>query len=139
MNVDQLFPGRYLKAADLPDGKDVSVRMAGVQMELMEQSREEKPVLRFVGKDRGLVLNRTNADSIAAIYGDDIAEWTDQPINLYVTTTAFGGKSVPCIRIKSPRPSAPTPAPVATAPPAPQETPIADHSDAAADDGEIPF
>jgi hypothetical protein len=123
-----------LKAADLPNGQDVPVKMADVRLEMMEQAREEKPVLYFIGKEKGLVLNVTNANTISDRYGDDTETWHGQPIVLLGTTTEFGGKTVPCIRAKMPRPPA-NPAPVAP----PPQTPIADNSDAVAGDDEIPF
>ncbi len=123
MRISSAFPSKYLKATDLPDGRDVRVTIDDVRMELMEQQNEEKPVCFFVGKDRGLVLNRTNADTIAASLGDDTATWNGATVVLFATTTSYGGRTVPCIRVKCPRPAPQTQQP-ATAPP-PQETGIA--------------
>jgi hypothetical protein len=114
MRISSAFPGKYVKASDLPDGQDVPVRMAEVKMEMMEQQREEKPVLYFIGKDRGLVLNVTNSNTIKDRYGDETGNWHNQPIVLYVTTTDYGGKLTPCVRVRIP--SAPGPAPLVPAP-----------------------
>lgn len=131
MKISTAFPGKYLKAGDLPDGQDVRVVIDDVRMELMEQQNEEKPVCYFLGKDRGLVLNVTNANSISSVLGDDTEQWHGMPIVLFATTTSFSGRTVACLRVRVPRQPGPAPAP--------QETPIADHSDAAAGDDDVPF
>ena len=135
MRISNAFPSKYLMASDLPDGRDVRVVIDDVRMELMEQQNEEKPVCYFQGKDRGLVLNVTNANTISAVLGDDTEVWIGHTVMLFATTTSFAGRTVPCIRVRVPRPTT-QPVPVALAP---QETPIADHSDAAAGDDEVPF
>lgn len=127
MKISAAFPSKYLKASDLPDGRDVRVVIEDVRMELMEQTGDEKPVCYFQGKDRGLVLNVTNASTISTAYGDDTEEWYGKPIILFATTTSFGGRTVPCLRVRVPRQTAAA------------QTPIADHSDAAAGDDEVPF
>lgn len=129
MKISDAFPSKYLKAADLPDGRDVRVQVQDVRLETLEQSGDEKPVCYFIGKTRGLVLNSTNATAISAVLGDETESWHGQTIILFSATTTFGGKTVPCIRVRVPRTSPP---------PAPQPAPM----DPPADDfgaGEIPF
>ena len=68
MRVSQAFPSNYLKAADL-QGRNVPVTMNRVEME--DIGGDHKPVVYFNGKDKGVVLNKTNANNIAQLYGDD--------------------------------------------------------------------
>ena len=70
MRISAAFPSKYLKAADL-QGKQVTVVMSHVTMETIGD--DERPVLYFKGKDKGLVLNKTNANTIADAFGDDTA------------------------------------------------------------------
>ena len=139
MRISSVFPSRFLKASDLPDGRDVRVVIDDVQMEMMEQQNEEKPVCYFQGKDRGLVLNVTNATTISAVLGDDTEAWRGQSIVLFSSTTSFGGRVVPCIRVRVPRPAAPVPQPA----PAPQDDlEAANHqlmAEGDADQADIPF
>ena len=62
---------KYLKAGDL-QGRPVIVTIRDVVVETVGQGRdsEEKPVVCFVGKEKGLVLNTTNGNSIADEFGD---------------------------------------------------------------------
>ena len=97
MDINAAFPSEYLKAADL-QGREVEVKMSFVDMQ--EVDNEMKPILRFQGKDRGLVLNKTNANTITDLYGDETEAWEGKPIILFPTTTDFQGRSVKCIRVK---------------------------------------
>ena len=114
MNIDNAFPSKFIKASDLQD-RPVRVVMSHVKVEAMAQdSEDEKPVLYFQGKDRGLALNKTNASVISALYGAETDAWAGQPIIIYPTETDFGGKRVACIRVRGPgadTPAAPPPAP----------------------------
>jgi hypothetical protein len=100
MNISGAFPSTYLKAADL-QGRRVTVTMAGVRLE--DIGGEQKPILSFVGKDKGLVLNKTNANMIAEITGsEETDDWKGQAIVLYPTKTDFQGKRVDAIRVDYP-------------------------------------
>lgn len=80
-------------------------------VEMVELNGDEKPVLYFKGKDKGIVLNKTNSNKIAEIFGDDTDGWTDGQIVLFETTTEFQGKTVPAIRVRpAPGRAAPRPA-----------------------------
>lgn len=89
--------GSYLKAADLA-GKPLAVTIDSVKIENVGD--EEKPVLFFQETGKGLVLNRTNADSIVELLGtDETEEWHGKSIALVPAKTKFGGKTVDCIRV----------------------------------------
>lgn len=128
MNIKSAFPSKYLQASDL-QGQEVGVQMAGVATETIGQ--DSRPVLHFVGKSKGLVLNKTNATMIALSYGDETDAWRGQAITLFPTETDYQGKRVACIRVKV----------LATTPPfagqAAADVPDIDPADAAGD--EVPF
>lgn len=97
MNINGAFPSSYLKAADL-QGRRVIVAIDKVVME--DIGGEHKPVVKFQGKDRGIVLNKTNAAMIAEIAGsDETDDWKGVKVTLYPTKTDFQGKRVDCIRV----------------------------------------
>jgi len=100
MNINEAFPGKYIKAADL-QGRDASVTIAAVEFEQVSDGKS-KPVVYFRGKDRGLVLNKTNANVIAEIYGPETESWISQPITIYPTRTDYAGKMVDAIRVRYP-------------------------------------
>lgn len=104
MKRDDIFPSKYLKAADLK-GKPVVVTIERAPTETLkntEGKEQTKTVLYFVGAKKSLPLNMTNWDSCADICGDDTEEWPDHRIELCPTITTMGGKTVDCIRIRRP-------------------------------------
>ncbi len=136
MRISEAYPSKYFKAADL-DGQDRTVTIrACVQEELGQGSEMEvKPVLYFSGGQKGLVLNKTNAQAIAEDYGDDTEAWTGRDIVLFVQKVTFQGKLTPAIRVRiqnAPQTVVPD-APAPTAPIAPAAT------DAAPLNDEIPW
>lgn len=99
MNINDAFPSNYIKASDLKGGTPV-VTMSHVASEQLGDDR--KLVLYFKGKDKGLVLNKTNANNIAAIYGPETESWEGHKVTLAVAWVDFQGRSVEAIRIRPP-------------------------------------
>jgi len=97
LNINDAFVGSYLKAADLR-GQDVKVVIENVTTD--EIGGEPKLVVHFRGKDRGLVLNKTNAYTIAQQHGDETDGWSGREITLFPSQTDFQGKQVACIRVR---------------------------------------
>ena len=112
MKIDSCFSGNYLKAADVAEPQ--LHRMAGVKIVDLGDG-EEKPVLYFDGQEHGLVLNRTNANTIAALYGDETDNWHGKPIVIFQTQVDFRGRPVPGIRVRAPKPGSVPGAPEAPA------------------------
>jgi hypothetical protein len=101
---EDLFPSKYLKAADL-NGKPAVVEIEKAPSEKLkglDGTEQVKTVLYFKGAEKSLPLNMTNWDLCAAICGDDTDDWAGHAIELYPTTTMMGGKAVACIRIRKP-------------------------------------
>ena len=95
MNFQKFFPSKYLNAVDLEGQGDVNIAIRSLAEESVQGSdgtTDNKPVLRFEGTEKGLILNRTNAETIARLYGNDIENWTGKRIVLYVEhgVQAFG-------------------------------------------------
>lgn len=101
MNVNDAFPSKHLKASDLK-GSVVPVTISHVEIEEIGQKKDRKPVLYFSGKDKGLVLNKTNSKRIADLLGSpETDDWAGQRIALYPSETEFQGDTVECIRVKA--------------------------------------
>ncbi len=129
MKIGDAFPGQYLKAQDLGNNR-VTVTIDRVEME--DIGGDHKAVLYFQGKDKGLVLNKTNSSAITEYAGtDETDDWRGVRVVLYKTRTEYQGKRVDCIRIDE----APLQRGAAPAPPPPP--PPAD--DFQAGDGDVPF
>ena len=84
MNINQMYPGTYLKGADFARGPQIFT-IASIAMETLGQgqNQETKPVLRFSGIDQGMALNVTNGHAIATLYGDETNDWIGKPIEVY--------------------------------------------------------
>lgn len=97
MRTSEAFPSNYLKAADL-NGRAVKVTIDSVTVEKIGDDR--KPVLHFVGKDKALVLNKTNSNRIEEATGtDEMDDWEGWTITLYACKVDFQGKRVDAIRV----------------------------------------
>lgn len=97
MRVSEAFPSNYVKAADLR-GNNARVVIDRVKIE--EIGDDRKPVLYFQGKEKGLVLNKTNANNISVLYGDDMEEWQGKEIILFPAMVDFQGRTVEAIRVR---------------------------------------
>ncbi len=102
-SIDGMFPSRWLTAADL-GGADrvVTITELDDPIDVGGDGKEDdfRPVLQINEHKKGIVLNRTNADTIKAMYGEDVDTWPGRKITIYPTTTEYKGKTVACIRVK---------------------------------------
>lgn len=101
--ISDLFQSKYLKVADLQQGQalPINVRISHIAQEDVgtDDKREIKPILYFRGKDRGLVLNKTNALELAQLLGDDTDAWTDRVVGLTIERTTYKGQPTQGLRI----------------------------------------
>lgn len=97
MNVNDMFPSKYLSGNDL-QGRSVVARisrLASVSMPDRESGgRVKKHVMYFAGKERGVVLKRTTALQIAQALGTpETDQWVGKYIEMFpVTIDAFGAQ-----------------------------------------------
>jgi len=118
MKLNEAFPSKWLKAADL-EGQQRLVTIESVRLEAVEEGKPAKPVIALRGLTQGLVLNKTNANTLAGFLGDDTDTWSGKKIVLFPTQAEFQGKVVDCIRVRQPKPQPQQAAPAAAAKPAP--------------------
>jgi hypothetical protein len=91
---------RYLKAEDLV-GKTYNVAIEHV--EDVQFDRGVKPVIYFRGWKKGLVVNATNFDVLAAAIDGDSQKWVKHTVTLSGTKVPFSGKQVDSIKISVPK------------------------------------
>lgn len=130
MKISAAFPSEYLKAADL-QGRQVKVVIDRVEMR--DVGDDHKPVIFFQGKDRGVVLNKTNSGVLEDAFGDETDHWHGQTITLYPTKVDYQGKRVDAIRILA------DPVPPPVQPPARAAAVASRGAEAEIDRDEIPF
>lgn len=118
MHYKLMFPKQYLAAHEL-QGKDVTLTICDLGTESMKSDKgeEEKWCLYFKEMEernrrdkkkinKRLVLNVTNANVIAGLYGNETKEWVGKRITLYATQCQAFGKTADCIRIRDRKPKA---------------------------------
>jgi hypothetical protein len=115
MHVDQLYPSRFLRCADL-DGKPMRVTIDGLRRE--DIGGETKVVLSFTNGAKALILNKTNGKAIAKALGNETTTWRGKDIMLVPAQVDFRGDIVDAIRIRP----APARSPQSPEPP-PSEAP----------------
>ena len=109
--VSEAFPSKYLKAEDL-NGKRVTVEIDDARIEEFKDGHktDKKIILSFVGKQKEMVCNKTNAATIAKMYGDETDNWRGQFVAILAREVEFAGDVVLALRVDSKRPAPPAPA-----------------------------
>ena len=95
--------GKGLKADDLK-GRSHLLKISEVRVHKFDEGA--KLVLSFHGREKELVLNKTNAQMIGSKLGDDYDKWDGSEIEVYPDKTQFNGQLVDCIRVRFPIPAA---------------------------------
>jgi hypothetical protein len=109
MKMSDLFPSKYVKAADL-NGKHITLTIKELRVEEMGHGseKERKAVIYFERATKGLVLNRTNAMIIASLYGDESDDWRGCRITIYPTKVRAFGSMQDAIRVREEIPAQPS-------------------------------
>jgi len=107
VNINQAFPSKYLRAADLQDRAHVlTITRCIIEDVGGEGNSEHKPVVYFKETDKGIVLNKTNAMAVEYAHGPETDNWIDKQIEAFPDTVLFQNRMVPCIRLRKPMPAA---------------------------------
>lgn len=135
--LKEMFPSKYLRAADFEDG-DAVLTIERVEPDKVGMGKDAKDVwvVYFEGEDKGLILNKTNTNTVAKLYGDDTDDWIGKPVTLFATEVQFQSEMVEAIRVRSKPPKRP----VAKAAPA-KAAKAAEPGPSGDDDGDddVPF
>jgi hypothetical protein len=83
---DELYPGRFLKAADFK-GKNVTLKIASVSLEELvgDKGPQIKGVMTFEKTEKALALNKTNGICLKAMFGKKVQEWVGKRVTLFPT------------------------------------------------------
>lgn len=125
MHWQLLYPSTYLGAADL-NGQDRTLTIRTLNVEELKGTdgkSQKVPLLYFTeldeeGKKKGLpadkikrmVLNKTNARTIAGLYGNDIEGWRGKRVTLFSASVTAFGEMKDALRIRPRVPAANDPA-----------------------------
>jgi hypothetical protein len=100
---NDVFPSRYLKAADLDEPIVLTVSEAPLEELKYQERAEKKVVMYFKQTNKVFPLNKVNWDSMEKITGkSDSDDWAGCKVELYPTQTEMSGETVDCVRIRRP-------------------------------------
>lgn len=103
MNVNKLYPSKYMKASDVDEDLSVVIDRVEVEEIGMGSDKSDKPVLYFQGYDKGVVMNVTNKNAIESVYGEETDDWVGKPVEVFTADATFQGVTKPSIRIRVPK------------------------------------
>lgn len=103
MKMNDVFPSNYMKQDDAKQPITATIRDV-VQEEINgDHGKEMKPVMRFNGAVKPIILNKGNWSILSSMYGDDSDAWHGKTIELYVDPSVmYAGKRVGGIRVRLP-------------------------------------
>jgi hypothetical protein len=96
-SYDQLFPGRFIKAAELL-GKKVTLTIADIELEDLQGEdggAKTKCIVSFRETQKKLVTCKTNGLCLKEMFGKELANWVGKRVTLF--EDVWNGE--PCIRI----------------------------------------
>jgi hypothetical protein len=98
-----MFDAKWIKAWDL-GGKEFTVEIAKVEAGFVEDkakgTKDKRPIVWFKGAKKPFGCNKTNAQIIAGMYGNETKAWIGKSVTLFPTTCQAFGKTEDCIRIR---------------------------------------
>jgi hypothetical protein len=98
MKASEMFKGKFLKAADIGQTRPI-VTIDVIAVEEVGEEKKPMPILSFAGKDKRLVCNVTNWNTLTDLFGEETDEWLGKKIRLLTEETTYGGKRVMAVRI----------------------------------------
>jgi len=95
-SYDQLYPGRFIKAAELL-GKKPTLTITDIELEDLEgdDGKKTKCIISFKESQKKLVACKTNGLCIKHMFGRELKDWVGKRITIHEDT--WNGE--PCIRI----------------------------------------
>ena len=126
-DIRDVFPSKYLSAADLRSQPRTVVIRTAVPELIGQGAQQQKLVLTVAMADgraisKQLVLNKTNSMTLATVFGFDYTTWGGKSITLRPEMVLFQGRPQEAIRCYAAGPAQP-PTPPPTAPIAPTTPP----------------
>lgn len=94
---DELYPGRFIKAAELL-GKKVTLTISDVDIEELQGddgAKKIKAIISFEKTEKKLVACKTTGTQIREMFGKELSNWIGKRITLFEDT--WNGE--PCLRV----------------------------------------
>lgn len=104
MNWEVLFPGKYLKSAEFGQVKPTYTVKAITVEDLPDEKTggtRKRGIVAFQETEKALVLNRTNATALKAMFGAETNNWLGKRVCFFAApfTDPFTGEQITAIRV----------------------------------------
>jgi hypothetical protein len=107
MKASDMFPSKYLKASDAET--DLTLTITRISCETMKNrdgQDEEKYVLYFKEVEKGMVINKTNKNTLVDLYGEETDDWIEKRVILTSVDVDAFGETTAALRISHKKPAA---------------------------------
>jgi hypothetical protein len=101
MTFDDLYPSRFVKAADL-QGKDVTKTITSVKQEELESEngKKVKVIVTFANSKKQWVAPVTCGLALKLMFGDKVQGWIGKRVTLFGRQVESFGEMVDAIRVR---------------------------------------
>jgi hypothetical protein len=103
-DFELMYPSKYIKGVEVKAaGRSIALTIVRIEprheLAGKKGESESKPAVFFKETEKGLVLNKTNATSIATVLGRDPRKWIGRKVVLCTERGKFGGVMRDVVRI----------------------------------------
>jgi hypothetical protein len=99
-DFDELYGSKYLSATDLKAPVTATIdRIDEEEFTRPGERPRKKAVAYFKNASKPMVLNKTNANTLAAAFGKPFAGWVGKRVTLRAEPTVFAGKPTLGLRL----------------------------------------
>lgn len=110
--VKDMIQSKFLRKEDFDEDQVCTIKECKLEQVGKDDSPEERWVLYFREREKGMVLNITTIRVLEQAYGGDTDHWMGNKVMVYVDpNVSFGGKVVGGLRLRTPKKSAAPKAP----------------------------
>jgi hypothetical protein len=102
--VKDMIQSKFLRKEDFDEDQVCTIKDCKLEQVGKDDSPEERWVLYFREREKGMVLNITTIRVLESTYGGDTDHWVGNKVMVYVDpNVSFGGKVVGGLRLRTPK------------------------------------
>lgn len=102
--VKDMIQSKFLRKEDFDEDQVCTIKDCKLENVGKEEDQEQRWVLYFREREKGMVLNITTIRVLEQAYGGDSDHWTGNKVMVYVDpNVSFGGKIVGGLRLRTPK------------------------------------
>jgi hypothetical protein len=99
-DFDDFYGSRFLSASDVKAPVNATIeRIDFEQFTRPGEPTRTKAVVYFKGGKKGMVINKTNANTLAEAFGKKFAGWVEKRVTVKAEPTTFAGKLTRGLRL----------------------------------------